>query len=227
MIRTSLNFALSAAACLLLVAGCGSGGSSQVQVEPQTRPDTMTVADTLPEVDLYEEDDQPQPVYGWVIRDLINVRRLPTTSSDIVAQLGRGERVELVSKEGDWWGVRLPDGAPAYIYASLLTEERYIEPLERFKLEARRTDPDLAGIDDVLTLPEAPMTLTGSVTQLWVSSPPERQRQIAESALKFWAECLAKCGYETRDAKVLLNTVDGNAVARVEYSNGQVDVTLY
>jgi len=212
---------------LLLLSGCGSSKSSRTQIQSQAPPDTATAADTLPKVDIYEEDNEPQKVYGWVIRDLINVRGQPSTNSEIVAQLKRGDRVELVSKEGNWWGVRLSDGAPAYIYASLLTEERYVEPLERFKLDARRIDPNLAGVDDVLTLPEAPMTLTGSVTQMWVSSPPERQKAIAESALKFWALCLSKCGYDTQNAKVLLNTLDGSAAARAEFKNGEVAVTLY
>ncbi len=211
----------------LILSGCGSSGSSKTTVKSQLPPDTASMADTLPKVDLYEAENKPQPVYGWVIRDLINVRGQPSTSSEIVAQLKRGDRVELVSQEGNWWGVRLTDGAPAYVYAPLLSEERYVEPLERFKLEARRTNPDLAGIDDALTLPEAPMTLTGSVTQLWISSTPERQRQIAEGALRFWAQCLAKCGYETQTAKLLLNTIDGQAVARAVFSRGQVDVTLY
>lgn len=59
---------------------------------------------------------------GTVNADVLNIRSLASTSSDIVAKLQEGTVLEIISTEGDWFRVETSDGISGYVskdYVSL------------------------------------------------------------------------------------------------------------
>lgn len=85
---------------------------------------SFDVLDTLPQ--LAEE-----PWFGWqgeVTGERVNVRAGPGTETPIIAQLSKGQAVQVLSRRGNWLRIRLPRleelrqdaGALAWIYHSLL-----------------------------------------------------------------------------------------------------------
>lgn len=160
---------------------------------------------------------------GWVIKDLINVRSKPTTTADVVAQLPRGTEVKLVDLADKWWKVQLADGRTAYVFETLLTKERYVDPWTRFKFDASRVDPALkifsgvAGIDG-----EAPSAALTVSAEEWSSLTADQQRATAESAFNYWSECLQKCGYDPKSAVLVLRDTAEQELARVTLAAGKV-----
>jgi len=53
--------------------------------------------------------------HGQVSGDEVNVRADSTVSSRILCQLARGEAVDVISESYDWYRIRLPEQASAYI----------------------------------------------------------------------------------------------------------------
>ena len=51
-----------------------------------------------------------------------NVRLAPSTQSQIITVLGKGERVELVGESGLWTKIKLPSGDTAWIFTAFLKE---------------------------------------------------------------------------------------------------------
>ncbi len=54
----------------------------------------------------------------------LNIRKAPSTESEVVGKAGHGEVITLVSQTNDqWWLVRTDDGEEGYAYAQYLTPE--------------------------------------------------------------------------------------------------------
>lgn len=65
------------------------------------------------------------PFLGEVNANQINLRSDATTSAAIICTLNKGERVDVVLELYDWYKVRLPKKAPAYIKNKLASCIRY------------------------------------------------------------------------------------------------------
>ncbi|WP_018676349.1 SH3 domain-containing protein [Riemerella columbina] len=51
----------------------------------------------------------------------LNIRKEPSTESEIVGKAGKGEMVTLVdSADGEWWKIRTKDGEEGYAYSRYL-----------------------------------------------------------------------------------------------------------
>lgn len=221
-------------ACVLFVGGCllisCSSGKKTVQVAPVAEAHAVTPPDTVSSVDPFVEVPAPRIPSAWVVRDMINVRSEPSTQSKIVAQLHRGAQVAILEQGKDWWKVLLDDGTPAYIHASLLTEEPYVEPWQRFKLEAKRADSSL---DLIVAVDPASRGVSGDPPAVVLTvaprcgamTPPERT-ELAEAAFRFWRVCLEKCGYDAAKSSVTLRDSQGQTLATVRLAAGKPQVTL-
>lgn len=67
---------------------------------------------------------KPVLLYGEITADNINIRTDSTVSSQIICAVNRGEPVEIVKESYDWYKVRLPKTAPAFINRNL------VEPID-------------------------------------------------------------------------------------------------
>ncbi|MGB5107020.1 MAG: SH3 domain-containing protein [Candidatus Zixiibacteriota bacterium] len=209
---------------ILTIAGCGKKTGSTLPpvteevksndaapVAPKEQAETETAAEAA-------EETQS----GWVIKDLINVRSKASTSSDVVAQLPRGAEVKLLDYADKWWRVQLTDGRTAYVYETLLTKERYVDPWTRFKFDASRENPSLkiisgvAGIDG--DAPSAAMTVSSDE---WNSLAEADRTKTAEAAYAFWVSCLKKCGYETKGAVIVFRDSNEKQLGNIKADTGK------
>ncbi len=160
---------------------------------------------------------------GWVIKDLINVRSKPATTADVVAQLPRGTEVKLIELADKWWKVQLSDGRTAYVFETLLTKERYVDPWTRFRFDASRVDPALKIISGVAGIdgegPSAALTVSA---EEWNSLAVDDRRATAESAFNYWSECLQKCGYDPKSAVLVFRDTAEQEIGRVTMAAGKV-----
>ena len=167
---------------------------------------------------------EEQSSSGWVIKDLINVRSKPSTTSDVVAQLPRGTEVKLVELTDKWWKVQLADGRTAHVFETLLTTERYVDPWTRFKFDASRVDPALKIISGVAGIdgesPSAAMTVSADE---WNSLAAEDQRKTAVSAFNYWNDCLKKCGYDPKSAVIVFRDAAAKELGRVQLAAGKAE----
>ena len=218
---------IAAAMCLaaaLAFAGCGKKtGSTLPPVSEEVKGNDS--APTKPAAQAESEsiaNTETQTESGWVIKDLINVRSKASTSSDVVAQLPRGTEVKLLEYADKWYRVQLTDGRTAYVFETLLTKERYVEPLTRFKFDASRSNPALkiisgvAGIDG--DAPSAALTVSSDE---WNSLSAEDRTKTAEAAYSFWAECLKKCGYDTKGAVIVFRDAGEKQLGNIKSDGGK------
>jgi hypothetical protein len=208
---------------IISLSGCGRDQKSTLppvseEVKQHDAP-AQPVTPDQPEAGVPEGD---RPALAWVIKELINVRSQPSTSADVVAQLPRGTELNLIELADKWWKVLLTDGRTAYVYGSLISTERYVDPWTRFKFEASRADAGLkiisavAGIDG-----EAPSAALTVSTDEWGSLAEPDRTKLAESAFNFWSECLNKCGYDPKKALIVFRDSSGTELGRVSLQGGK------
>ncbi len=211
-------------ACVLFgLIACGGKKPSTLppvdQESKQTIPDSVVVDSAA----LAKPSDES---LGWVIRDKVNVRSQPATTSDVVAQLTRGTEVQLLELENKWWKVRMSDGRIAFIYEPLLTRERYVDPWERFRMESGRSDPNLNIVTGITGLDSEVPAAAITVGAKWATLPVEERKSVGKSAFKFWCECVKKCGYDPLQTRMVLRNESGQEVGSAIYEDGRPVVTL-
>lgn len=209
---------------MLTLVGCGKKTGSTlppVTEEVKSNDTAPTTPPTQAETDAGSgaaEETQS----GWVIKDLINVRSKASTTSDVVAQLPRGAEVKLLEYADKWWKVQLTDGRTAYVFETLLTKERYVDPVIRFKFDASRENPSLkiisgvAGIDG--DAPSAAMTVSSDE---WNSLTEADRTQTAEAAYAFWVSCLKKCGFEPKGAVIVFRDANEKQLGSIKADTGK------
>jgi uncharacterized protein YgiM (DUF1202 family) len=69
---------------------------------------------------VFAQTDQTFPFLGRVKAKDINVRADATVSSSVICQAQEGERLEVVAEFYEWYKVRLPKYAPAYINKAMV-----------------------------------------------------------------------------------------------------------
>ena len=67
--------------------------------------------------------DEAPPSKGnvYVIKDLCNVRAAPNTDAPVVAQVQKGQSLDFLERDGDWFWVETKDGTRGWIYRMLVT----------------------------------------------------------------------------------------------------------
>lgn len=60
---------------------------------------------------------------GTVNVNVLNVRSQPTTSSEIVSKTYLGQKLSIISKEGNWYKIKTNNDQTAYVYSSYVSEE--------------------------------------------------------------------------------------------------------
>ncbi len=210
----------------LIFVGCGKKTESTLPPVNQEAKEQATAQET--DAAAQVEAEAPAATAetfasGWVIKDLINVRSKPATTADVVAQLPRGTEVKLIELTDKWWKVQLSDGRTAFVFETLLTKERYVDPWTRFKFDASRVDPALKIISGVAGIDgEAPSAALTVSAEEWNSLAVDDRRATAESAFNYWSECLQKCGYDPKSAVLVFRDTAEQELARVTMTAGKV-----
>jgi hypothetical protein len=67
--------------------------------------------------------DEAPPSRGnvFVIKDLCNVRAAPNTDAPVVAQVTKGQSLDFLERDGDWFWVETKEGTRGWIYRMLVT----------------------------------------------------------------------------------------------------------
>ena len=60
---------------------------------------------------------------GVITVDTLRVRTAPSTSSDVLRELDRGDKVDVIEEDGDWYKIKLSNNNEAYVYAEYVKLE--------------------------------------------------------------------------------------------------------
>jgi hypothetical protein len=220
-------FLLSAMVAILAIGGCAGSDRPEVQTRPvyqaeevQSQPDSATEPPAMPRrpSDLTVAPE-PDINWGWIKHEWINVRSKPTTKSEIVVKLQRGDKVRLVEHAGDWWQVKLASDSIAYIYASLVFDEPYVDPWTTFRMGCRRADSVLAVIVAITRYSEEDdVSAYLSVADVWYDYSESQRRQVSRAAYSYWLDCLEQSGHRTEGAAVIIRDDIGKGIVRVSGS---------
>jgi hypothetical protein len=104
----------AAAACLLLLAGCG-GNTPTPAPAPSPRPAAPVPAPVT------SEEHAVSTVRVNV--STLNVRGEASTSAEIIGHVRRGERLTVIADSGDWLRVKLGDGTTGWVSSELVVRE--------------------------------------------------------------------------------------------------------
>lgn len=107
---------------LLLFAGCSSDTGGPV--EPTSTPDFPPASTATPSPSAaYTPKPIPTPILfpteGYCNAEGVNMRREPSTESEIVTVLGENEVVRVVALRGDWYQINY-EGETAYLFKDLV-----------------------------------------------------------------------------------------------------------
>ena len=58
--------------------------------------------------------------HGTVTKDKVNVRARADKNAEVVAQLAKGDSVEVLDRKGDWLKITLPASAKCYVASKFL-----------------------------------------------------------------------------------------------------------
>jgi len=98
---------------------------------------------------------------GKVNANLLNIRSLPNTTSDVIGKLKKDDIVEINSLQGDWYEIKLQD-SKAYVAAKFIVEMtkigvvnanllniRSLPNLEAGKLDTLKKDEEVTIVEDI------------------------------------------------------------------------------
>lgn len=63
---------------------------------------------------------------GYVNCNLLNVRVSPNTSSEIIAQLPQGTKLEIIYTDLGWYNVRMENGVTGFVFAPYITKAQIV-----------------------------------------------------------------------------------------------------
>ena len=89
---------------------------------------------------------------GIVNADKINIRSDSTVSSQIICNLNKGKRVEVVKELYDWYKIKLPKNAPSFIRSDMISAindktARVIKDKVNIRLKPNESSPVLGRVD--------------------------------------------------------------------------------
>jgi cell wall-associated NlpC family hydrolase len=77
---------------------------------------------------------------GYVNCNLLNVRVSPNTSSEIVAQLPQGTKLEIIYTDLGWYNVRMENGVTGFVFAPYITKAQIISDVNNEVAEKVASD---------------------------------------------------------------------------------------
>lgn len=82
----------------------------------------------VPAAPAAEVEPAPPQEYVRVTCSRLNVREQPTTSAATVARVKKGERLEVLDREGEWVRVALADGATGWVHGKYVQSDQPCTP---------------------------------------------------------------------------------------------------
>lgn len=77
---------------------------------------------------------------GYVNCNLLNVRVSPNTSSEIVAQLPQGTKLEIIYTDLGWYNVRMENGVTGFVFAPYITKAQIVSDVNNEVAEKVASD---------------------------------------------------------------------------------------
>ncbi len=99
---------LALAFLLLLLPGCQT-----VQTPPSVTQEP--IPEFKPEPPAPPTPPEPPKEYLLVTGSAVNLRKGPSTKDATIGRARKGDRLQVVGEQGDWYEVRLASGAPAFL----------------------------------------------------------------------------------------------------------------
>lgn len=90
--------------------------------------------------------------FGTVNADLLNVRKVPATTGEVVAKVKSGETLEIVESADGWYKVKLPNAELAYVKDDFLSITR-IQGTTKVNNQNLRTYPSLTKSSIMMKIP--------------------------------------------------------------------------
>lgn len=81
-----------------------------------------------------------------ILTDGTNLREKPTTSSSIVDRAQAGEQFEVIDKQKDWYSIKLPSGAQAFVAEWVVSTNDSSHPVSTKNKEVKRVPGTLKGL---------------------------------------------------------------------------------
>ena len=94
-----------------------------LQIDGKVGPETCSKLNSLVGSKVSSGLDKDQAI---VTGDVVNVRKKPNTSSQILTTVTRGSKVKLVKTTGNWYRIKTTSGQYGYIRSDLLTRDLII-----------------------------------------------------------------------------------------------------
>ncbi len=102
----------------------------------------------------------PSNQEGIVTVSQVNIRSLPSSTSEVITNASEGDKFPVLSEEGDWYRIQMADNSTGYIHKSLLSlgEEKHIDTSEKkYSSENSIPEPEVkkANIVEEVATPKA------------------------------------------------------------------------
>lgn len=169
-------------------------------------------------------------IYGWVKKEVINVRSKPSINSEIITKLKKGESVILKEKVDEWWEVIVFDTVSAFIYGPLISTDmmEVMDPIIvlLFHLDNAQKNSGFRLVVDAENIGD--QTAFIFVSYLWYGLTSYDQRSACLDLYDLWVRCLKKHGEDTRYAALRVYDDQFTHLATVRFSiwAGRVKVDL-
>lgn len=142
----------------------------------------------------------PSNKYCWITGSTVNVRKKPTTDSEVLAKVHRADRAVFLGEESDWVMIEWTDGDTAYVHKSLVSYEEIIDAITLFERRIRKNDPSgriINGVkqaDDIYGKNLSKKIAYIYVTDEWYKTPYYEKERFAEVMFDVWINCLVDTG---------------------------------
>jgi len=163
--------------------------------------------------------DEPIPLnkYCWITGNTVNVRKGPTTNSEVVAKVHRADRAVFLCEEGDWVMITWSNGDTVYVHKSLVSFDEIIkegssflsrsDAIALFERRIRKKEPyiDLEfGLEVIdvhhVTTTDGFIFCRGTavleVTDKWYKASGYQKKRFAKAMFNIWIDCLIDTGNE-------------------------------
>jgi hypothetical protein len=227
-VKITLTLVLALAVSISLLVGCAGSKKPVVHsrhaARAATQPESTAVADTssvrtLESLLETPVPEKPREEWGWIKNEWVNVRSKPSTKSDVVSRLERGDKVKLVDHAGNWWLVELKDSSEAYVYAPLIFHEPYVAPWLAFKMGCRRADSTLSLVIAVSEYDgKDDNSIYVTVADDWYNLPEAKREKVAQAAYSYWNTCLTNNGHDPNGAFIVIRDDIGKDIIKVSGS---------
>lgn len=165
MKRKTLKMAAVFSAAFLLSTGLGTlvhaeETSEKVTEETTEEASDKTAADIADETDQKTTGEAAEKTTGIVTASALRVRTEPSLDGDLIGKITKGNHVEILNREGDWYQVDVGQDGPAYMFAEYIKIDDDTEASAEGEQQTEET-----GTDTVIAVYDGELDLLAAIIQ--------------------------------------------------------------